>query len=510
MSMVYLELKGISKSFPGVKANDHISLEIEKGEVLAVVGENGAGKTTLMNILYGFYQPDEGEIWIDGRLASIHSPSDAIALKIGMVHQHFTLVPVFTVAENIVLGAEPTRFKAVLDFKGAVKKARELSQRFGLNVDPTAVVESIPVGQQQRVEILKTLYRGAETLILDEPTSVLTPQETQELFKTIKMLSSEGKTILFVSHKLKEVLSIADRIAVLRNGKVRGVVKVKETNERELAKLMVGRDVVLEVKKSPPLVGEVLLETKGLKALNSKGLLALKGVSLQLRAGEILGIAGVEGNGQTELVEALTGLRKLEAGEIWIKRNRLKKYNPGEVRQKGLGHIPEDRQKRGLVLPFTVAYNLILGRQTQTPFSRRGWLSFAQIDTSAEERISLFDIRPPRKNVEAKNLSGGNQQKVILARELSFAPPIIIAAQPTRGLDVGATEFVYERLLKARAEGTAILLVSLDLEEIMSLSDRIIVLYEGEIRGELDASQATEEELGLLMLGVKRTDEVKA
>ncbi|GFP35774.1 simple sugar transport system ATP-binding protein, partial [Candidatus Hakubella thermalkaliphila] len=306
----------------GVKAKDHSSLKREKGEVIAVVGENGAGKTTLMNILYGFYQPDEGEIWIDGRLASIHSPSDAIALKIGMVHQHFTLVPVFTVAENIVLGAEPTRFKAVLDFKGAVKKARELSQRFGLNVDSTAVVESIPVGQQQRVEILKALYRGAETLILDEPTSVLTPQETQELFKTIKMLSSEGKTILFVSHKLKEVLSIADRIAVLRNGKVRGMVKVKETNERELAKLMVGRDVVLEVKKSPPLVGEVLLETKGLKALNSKGLLALKGVSLQLRAGEILGIAGVEGNGQTELVEALTGLRKLEAGEIWIKGNR--------------------------------------------------------------------------------------------------------------------------------------------------------------------------------------------
>jgi ABC-type uncharacterized transport system ATPase subunit len=501
-----IELKNITKVFPGVVANDKISLQIKKGEIFAIVGENGAGKTTLMNIIYGLYTPDSGEIYIFGKRITHHSPRKAIELGVGMVHQHFMLVPVFTVYENIILGNEFIKNGFVFDRKKAIEEVKKLSEKYGLKVDPEEKVQNLPVGIQQRVEILKVLFRGAEILILDEPTAVLTPQETKELFETIKALKKAGKTIIFISHKLKEVLEIADRICVLKNGKVMGIKNKEETNEKELARLMVGRDVVLEVPKKDIEPGEVILEVKDLVVLNDKGIPAIKGISFKLRRNEILGIAGVEGNGQKELVEALTGLRPIESGKIIVKGKEIFSTDAKILRNMGMAHIPEDRRARGLVLPFTVSYNLFLGRQREKLFSKGRFLNSGYIKIFGNNKVEEYDIRPRNPYLKVDSLSGGNQQKVVVAREVSYDPDILIASQPTRGLDIGATEFVHKKLVEQRESGKAVLLISLELEEIMSLSDRIAVLYNGEIVGEMSAKEATEEELGLLMLGLKRYD----
>jgi simple sugar transport system ATP-binding protein len=505
-----IELKGITKRFPGVLANDHIDLSINEQEVFAIVGENGAGKTTLMNIIYGLYQPDSGEIIIKGKEKRISGPGDAIALGIGMVHQHFMLVPVFTVAENVVLGTEPTIYGGVLDLEKARKEVAEFSQKYGMKIDPDARVEHISVGMQQRVEIIKALFRGADILILDEPTAALTPIETQELFETIKSLKAQGKTIIFISHKLQEVLAIADRISVLRDGRVTGVVDAKSATTTQLARMMVGRDVVFEYEKTPAKLGDVALEAKGIVAKNDRGITAVKGVSFHLRSGEILGIAGVEGNGQAELVEVLTGLRTPVSGEIKLKGKLFTHADAFALRRSGLAHIPSDRHKLGLVLPFDVSENLVLGMHSLPPFARGNGLSREAIDEFARKKVQEFDIRPPDYKIKAAKLSGGNQQKVIVAREISSEPDIMIASQPTRGLDVGATEFVHRKLLEERDRGKAVLLISLELDEILSLSDRIAVMYGGEIVGVFDTPDVSEEEIGLYMLGVKKQESVYA
>lgn len=503
-----IELKGITKRFPGVLANDHIDLSINEQEVFAIVGENGAGKTTLMNIIYGLYQPDSGKIFIKGKERRISGPGDAIALGIGMVHQHFMLIPVFTVAENVVLGTEPTKYGGYLDLERARKEVKEFSEKFGMRIDPDARVEHISVGMQQRVEIIKALFRGADILILDEPTAALTPLETQELFETIRSLKAQGKTVIFISHKLQEVLTIADRIAVLRNGKAVGVVDAKSATTTQLARMMVGRDVILEYEKGPPKLGDVLLEAHDLVAQNDRGITTVKGVSFHLRSGEILGIAGVEGNGQTELVEVLTGLRTPLSGEIRIRGKPFIHPEAKALRRSGMAHIPADRHKLGLVLPFNVAENLILGMHNLPPFAKGNGLDREAIEEFAQNKVREFDIRPHDYKIKANKLSGGNQQKVIVAREISSKPEIMIASQPTRGLDIGATEFVHKQLLEERDKGKAVLLVSLELDEILSLSDRIAVMYGGEIVAAFDSQEATEEEIGLCMLGVKRQEHV--
>ncbi len=505
-----VELRGITKKFPAVLANDQIDLTILKKEVFAIVGENGAGKTTLMNILYGLYQPDSGRIFVHGKERRISGPGDAIALGIGMVHQHFMLIPPFTVAENIVLGMEPTIGGGVVNLEKAREQVREFSEKYGLPIDPDARVEQISVGMQQRVEIIKVLFRGAEILILDEPTAVLTPIETQELFATVRALVEQGKTVIFISHKLKEVLAIADRIAVLRNGKVAGVVAGKDSSEARLARMMVGRDVVLEIEKKPHKVGEVALEAKNLIARSDRGLPAVKGISFKLRKGEILGLAGVEGNGQAELVEVLTGMRRLEDGEIFLKGKPLRHINVRGRRSSGMAHIPQDRLRTGLVLPFTVAENLVLGMHSNPPFAKGHVLMREKISEFAHQKVKEYDVRPPNPSVQARSLSGGNQQKVIVAREISAEPDVMVASQPTRGLDVGATEFVHKKLLEERDRGKAVLLVSLELEEVLSLSDRVAVIYGGEIVGVFDAEKISEEELGLYMLGAKRQERIDA
>lgn len=501
-----VELKNVTKIFPGVVANDSISLSIKKGEVFAIVGENGAGKTTLMNILYGLYTPDSGEIYVFGKRIKHITPRKAIEMGIGMVHQHFMLIPKFTVYENIILGEEFRKNGFVLDKKRAIEEVKKISDMYGLKVDPEEKIENLPVGIQQRVEILKVLFRGAEILILDEPTAVLTPQETEELFDTIRSLKEKGKTVIFISHKLKEVLEIADRIAVLKNGKVKGIKNAKETTEKELARLMVGRDVVFVVPKKEKEPGEVILEVKDLVVMSDKGIPAIKGVSFKLSRSEILGIAGVEGNGQKELVEALTGLRPIKSGKIIIRGKEVKEFDPWFFRSEGIAHIPEDRRKRGLVLPFIISYNLFLGREKESYFSRGLFLNKKNIDDFGKSKVLEYDIRPHNPRLKAESLSGGNQQKVVVAREVSYDPDILIASQPTRGLDVGAIEFVHKKLVEQRDSGKAVLLISLELDEIMMLSDRIAVLFNGEIVGELEAEEATEEELGLLMLGLKRYD----
>lgn len=498
-----LELIDIRKVFPGVVANDNISLSVRKGEVFAIVGENGAGKTTLMNIIYGLYTPDQGEVKVFEKPMGMHTPKKSIEAGIGMVHQHFMLIPKFTVTENIVLGNEFVKNGIVFDMDKARAEVKRISEMYGLNVDPDELVGNLPVGIQQRVEILKVLFRGAEILILDEPTAVLTPQETHELFHTIRALKEKGKTVIFISHKLKEVLEISDRIAVLKNGRVMGVKNKEDTDERDLARLMVGRDVIFELPKKEAEPTDVILEVKNLVVFNDKNMPAVKNVSFILRRGEILGVAGVEGNGQKELVEALTGLRPIKSGKVKIRGEEIDKFDPWIFRRHGIAHIPEDRHKRGLILPFTVSYNLFLGREKENFFSRKGLLNFLNIGRFADQKIEDYDIRPRNRNLTAESLSGGNQQKVVVAREVSYDPDILIASQPTRGLDVGATEFVQTKLIEQRDSGKAVLLISLELEEIMNVSDRIIVLYNGEIVGELNAKEATEEELGLLMLGLK-------
>jgi simple sugar transport system ATP-binding protein len=497
-----LELRGITKRFPGIVANNRVDFELAQGEVHALLGENGAGKSTLMNILYGLYHPDEGEIRLNGAPVRIDSPRDAIDLGIGMVHQHFMLIPVMTVAENIVLAREP-RKGPFLDLSRAEERVRELSRRFGLAVRPEARVASISVGMQQRAEILKALYRGADILILDEPTAVLTPPEARELFEIIRSLQAEGKSIVFISHKLNEVLEIADRITVLRLGKQIDTVPREGATNEGLARLMVGRDVVLRVDKRQAQPGETLLEVENLTVLDERGLEAVRGVSFEVKAGEIVGIAGVDGNGQSELIDALTGLRRPSAGQITVAGEDLTTANARECLDVGVGHIPEDRQLRGLVLDFTLAENLALHDFRKEPASKWGWLYPRRLIERAARLLKEFDVRGGGPQSRAAALSGGNQQKVVIAREVSRHPKVLVAAQPTRGLDVGAIEFVHQRLVAERDRGRAILLLSFELEEILSLSDRILVVYEGRIAGEYEPG-VSEEELGIAMTGGRK------
>jgi len=500
-----LELRGITKRFPGVVANDRIDFDLQPGEVHALLGENGAGKSTLMNVLYGLYRPDEGEILIGGQPVTMHSPKDAIERGIGMVHQHFMLIPVMTVAENIVLGTEPRREGVLLDLSAAEKRVRALSEQYGLGVDPRARIEDISVGRQQRVEILKALYRGADILILDEPTAVLTPQEATELFGVLRSLTAQGMSIIFISHKLNEVLSISDRITVLRRGKKVETLATSGATEESLARLMVGREVLLRVDKPPADTGETLLEIKDLSVVDDRGLEAVRGVSLDVRAGEIVGIAGVDGNGQTELIDAITGLRRPASGTITVGGRDMTKANARKVLDEGMGHIPEDRQARGLVLEFTLTENLALEDYRSPPDSRWGWLFPRRLLARARRLLREFDVRGGGPSARASALSGGNQQKVVIAREVGRDPRVLVAAQPTRGLDVGAIEYVHKRLITVRDEHKAVLLVSLELEEILSLSDRILVLYEGRLVGEY-GPDASEEELGVAMTGGRRKD----
>ena len=495
-----LELRGITKRFPGIVANDDVDFDLYEGEVHALLGENGAGKSTLMNVLYGLYRPDEGEIVIKGKRAELGSPKASIEAGVGMVHQHFMLIPVMTVAENIVLASEPVTNGVLLDYAAAEARVREISTRFGLAVDPRALVQDITVGQQQRVEILKALYRGADILVLDEPTAVLTPQEAQELFAIVRSLTEQGKSIVFISHKLNEVTEIADRITVLRRGKKIETLPAAGATEEGLARLMVGRDVLLRVEKGPSDPQGPLLQVEHLVVEDDRGITKVHDVSFEVRGGEIVGIAGVDGNGQTELIDAITGLRKPASGRVLVGGSDVTDEGPRDCLDAGLGHIPEDRQRRGLVLDFSIAENIALHDYDHPPASRLGWLYPRRLVAKAATLIREFDVRGGGPQTAAGGLSGGNQQKVILAREIDRNPSVLIAAQPTRGLDVGAIEFVHRRLVGERDEGRAILLVSLELEEILSLSDRILVIYEGRIVGEFQPG-VSEEELGVAMTG---------
>jgi ABC-type uncharacterized transport system ATPase subunit len=498
-----LELRGITKQFPGVLANDHIDFDLRRGEVHALLGENGAGKSTLMSILYGLYTADSGEILMNGQPVTISSPKHAIELGIGMVHQHFMLIPVMTVTENIVLAQEPRHAGVLLDYDAASKRVLELSKSFGLAVDPDARIEKITVGQQQRVEILKALYRGADILILDEPTAVLTPPEAKELFEIIESLKGQGKSIVFISHKLNEVLEISERITVLRRGKRIETIDRDGATEAGLARSMVGREVLLRVEKRPGSPGDPLLRVEDLVVRDDRGLDAVRGVSFEVRAGEIVGIAGVDGNGQSELIDALTGLRHVAQGRIIVGDEDLTRGTARDVLDAGIGHIPEDRHRRGLVLDFNLAENLVLHDYGKAPFSRFGWLNPRRWISWARGLLKEFDVRGGGPMTRGGSLSGGNQQKVVIAREVSRDPQVLIAAQPTRGLDIGAIEFVHRRLVEQRDAGKAVLLVSLELEEVISLSDRILVLYEGQIVGEFPPDVG-EEEIGFAMIGGKR------
>ena len=498
-----VEMHNISKQFPLVLANDDVTFNVQKGEIHALVGENGAGKSTLMNILYGLLHADSGTLAVDGKAAHFTGPGDAIARGIGMVHQHFMLIPPLTVAENVVLGQEPSK-RGFVDKARANQTVKALSDQYGLKVDPTAKVETLSVGIEQRIEIIKVLYRGAEILILDEPTAVLTPQEVDELFEILGSLKDQEKTIIFITHKLQEVMAVADSVTVMRRGKVVGTVSTQDTTRQDIATMMVGRQVLFRVERTQAEPGEVVLMVKDLNALDNKDLPALRDISFSVREGEILGIAGVEGNGQTELVEVLTGLRKARSGQVELNGQVITNYSPRLIREKGTGHIPEDRHRRGLVLDFTVAQNMVLGIHYRKPFVRHLGLdviNFGPIREKAQRLLKEFDIRPPDHENLAGNLSGGNQQKVIVAREFDQNPKLLIAAQPTRGIDVGSIEFIHQRLLQARDKGKAVLLISADLEEILSISDRIAVMYEGQIVGTLEPAEATEERLGLMMTG---------
>ena len=495
-----LEMRHITKRFPGTVANDDIDFDLREGEVHALLGENGAGKSTLMNILYGLFHPDEGEIENGGKPVQLGTPRAAIDAGVGMVHQHFMLIPVMTVAENIVLAEEPTHGRAFLDLREANRRVTDISERFGLAVDPKATVQDISVGQQQRVEILKALYRNADILVLDEPTAVLTPQEAKELFQIIRGLTDQGKSIIFISHKLNEVTEVADRITVLRRGKKIETLPAAGATEESLARLMVGREVLLRVEKGPAHPTDLLLEVDALHVFDDRGIEKVRGLSLAVKAGEIVGIAGIDGNGQSELIDAMTGLRKVASGTVTVAAKDVTQDSAFEHFQAGLGHIPEDRQRRGLVLEFSIAENIALHDYRKAPDSRLGWLYPRRLLQRAARLIKEYDVRGGNPQTPGGSLSGGNQQKVVLAREIDRDPRVLIAAQPTRGLDVGAIEFVHRRLVEERDEGRAILLVSLELEEILSLSDRILVMYEGEIVGEYTAD-ATEEELGLAMTG---------
>ncbi len=500
MAPPLMELRDITKRFPGVLANDSVSLSIEPGEIVALLGENGAGKSTLMNVVYGLLSADKGEVRIEGDAVHIRSPRQAIDLGIGMVHQHFMLVPPLTVTENIVLGNEPAH-AGVIDFSQAREAVRDISKRYGLAVDPDAVVQDLSVGMQQRVEILKALYRGARILILDEPTAVLTPQEVKGLFEVVRSLVTEGLSVVFITHKLEEVMGLADRVVVMRDGRVVGETRPSETDMAGLARMMVGREVVFRVEKKASGRGDTILEVDDLKVLDERGLEAVKGVSFEVCTGEIVALAGVGGNGQTELVEALTGLREAVGGTISLKGKDFTHAAAREIIAAGLSHVPEDRHRRGLVLDFDLSENVILGDHRRAPFARHGVLDFAAVTDVARKRIADYDVRTPSERVKASALSGGNQQKLVLARELGRDPDLLVAAQPTRGLDVGAIEFVHSQILAERDRGKAVLLVSLELEEIQILADRILVIFEGRIVKEFAAGEASDEDLGYYMTG---------
>jgi ABC-type uncharacterized transport system ATPase subunit len=502
-----LEVRNITKRFPGVLANDRVDFSLRKGEIHALLGENGAGKTTLMNVIYGLYSPDEGEFFIDGVKSEIRNPHDAINAGIGMVHQHFMLVPVFSVVENIMLGSETTKGPS-LDIRTAWNRIRQLSQEHGLDVDPDAIVEDLPVGIQQRVEIIKALYRKAKILVLDEPTAVLTPQEADDLFHIMRELTARGVSIIFITHKLKEVLAVSDRISVMRRGQLVGTTTPAETNEQRLADMMVGREVILEVYKEPAQPKDIVLEVNDLIILDERGVEAVRNVSFQVRAGEILGIAGVQGNGQTELAETLTGLRPAKTGTIKINGQVVPFENPRQLTELGVSHIPEDRQKHGLVLSYSIADNLVLCTYYKEPFARGVQRNEVAVFENAEKLVEQFDIRTPGSLVPASNLSGGNQQKVIVARELSRPVNLLIANQPTRGLDVGSIEYIHSQIIMERDRGAAVVVISAELDEIRSLADRIAVMYHGEIVATVDPNEVSKSELGLLMAGSKINHEI--
>ncbi|AOR24370.1 ABC transporter ATP-binding protein [Clostridium taeniosporum] len=502
-----VEMLNIRKEFPGIVANDNITVRLKKGEIHALLGENGAGKSTLMSVLFGMYQPERGVIKVRGKEVKISNPNVANDLGIGMVHQHFKLVHNFTVTQNIILGCEPKK-GLTIDIKSAAKKIKELSEKYSLNVDPYAKIEDISVGMQQRVEILKMLYRNAEVLILDEPTAVLTPQEIDELMKIMKNLIKEGKSIIIITHKLKEIKAVADNCTVIRRGKYIGTVNVKETSEAKMAEMMVGRPVSFKVDKEEKEPGNVILKVDNVSVLNNKKVLGLKDFSIEVKAGEILGIAGVEGNGQTELVEAITGMRSVESGKVYFKGKDITNMSIRNRIDSGIAHIPEDRQKRGLVLDYTIENNIVLEVYGREPFSKYGLLNKEAIHNYADKIIKEFDVRSGEGGASfARTMSGGNQQKAIIGREIELNPELLIAVQPTRGLDVGSIEYIHKRLVEQRDAGKAVLLISLELSEVLNLSDRIAIVNSGKLIGTVNASETNENEVGLMMAGVQRGKE---
>ncbi|APB30395.1 ABC transporter ATP-binding protein [Vagococcus teuberi] len=495
-----IEMRDITKQFGDFKANDNINLQIRKGEIHALLGENGAGKSTLMNVLSGLLQPTSGQIYMDGQPVTIANPTDAKRLGIGMVHQHFMLVDAFTVTENIILGDEPTK-SGVLDKKKSVEDLKRISEQYGMEVNPDALISDISVGMQQRVEILKTLYRGANILIFDEPTAVLTPQEIDELIMTMKELVKEGKSIIIITHKLDEIKKVADRCTVIRRGKSIETVNVKDVSSQQLADLMVGRSVSFKTEKEPSNPKEVILSVKDLYVKDNRGLEAIKGLDLDVRAGEVVGIAGIDGNGQTELIQAITGLKKIESGKVMLRDKDITNLKPRQITESNVGHVPEDRHKYGLVLDMTLSENIALQTYYHEPFSKNGVLNYNYMDSYARKLIEEYDVRTTSEHAQAKSLSGGNQQKAIIAREMDRDPELLIVSQPTRGLDVGAIEYIHKRLINHRDKGNAVLVVSFELEEILNVSDRIAVIHAGQIVGIVDPKETTENELGLLMAG---------
>ena len=496
-----LELRGITKRFPTVIANDNISLSVKPGEVVALLGENGAGKSTLMNVLFGLYTPDEGEVVVDGQELAHADPGAAIAAGVGMVHQHFMLVPVFSVAENVILGLEPLKGFEWIDRKAARALVTEVSDRYGLAVDPDALVEDIPVGVQQRVEIIKVLIRDARYIIFDEPTAVLTPQEVEEFFQIVRELKNDGKGVIFISHKLSEAIEIADRIVVLRDGKSVGEADPKTATREELAELMVGRPVMLGVDKEEAVPGDVVLSVENLVVLDDRAHRTVDGVTFEVRAGEIVGIAGVQGNGQTELVESIVGMRPSLAGSVFIGGEDVTSDSPREIHRAGVAHVPEDRQESGLVLAFTVTENMVLNSYYEPRYSSGVSMDWEAATEAAQRLVDEYDVKTTRVNVPASNLSGGNQQKVIVAREFDRDVALVVASQPTRGVDVGSIEYIHARIVEQRDEGAAVLIVSSELDEVTSLSDRVLVMFKGRIVAEFDPKTATNTEIGLAMLG---------